>query len=390
MRVVFAAAPAVGHLNPMLSLARAFAESGDDVTVATAPELSARAEAAGVRAVPAGPNLDVWWAELARRAGGTPGGGLPIDRILPYFIPRLFAEIGTLQMVDDLVRCARGADLVVFETFAFAGPLAAAVAGIPAVHHLLGPPPPLEAMQLAGDAVSPLWRKWQLEPRPYAGVYAGITLTICPAALGTTDLPVDVEVRQLKPVVLDAVAGETVPPWLRELADRPNVYMTLGTVTNTDRSVFAAVLDGLSGEPINVIITVGPENDPGELGRLPDNAHAERYIPQSLLLPSCSAVISHAGSGTMLATLRAGLPHLMIPQGADQYINATICVRAGVAARLLPDEVTAANIRDRVRAMLRGGPMQQKAALVRDEIKAMPEPASTAAWLRQRVRASSN
>src|SRR5438105_8890191 len=98
MRVVFASAPAFGHLNPMLALARAFVDGGDEVVVATSPELGARAEAAGVHAVPVGGNMGVWWAELTRRAGGTPGDGLPVDRILPYFTPRLFAEIGTQQM----------------------------------------------------------------------------------------------------------------------------------------------------------------------------------------------------------------------------------------------------------------------------------------------------
>ncbi|MDB4872993.1 MAG: hypothetical protein JWL97_3997 [Gemmatimonadales bacterium] len=41
----------------------------------------------------------------------------------------------------------------------------------------------------------------------------------------------------------------------------------------------------------------------------------------------------------MLSTLTHGLPHLMIPQGADQYVNAKVCLKAGVAHRLLPDEL---------------------------------------------------
>jgi UDP:flavonoid glycosyltransferase YjiC (YdhE family) len=52
-----------------------------------------------------------------------------------------------------------------------------------------------------------------------------------------------------------------------DLPDRPTAYMTLGTVLNTDTSVFRAVLDGLAGAPVNLVITVGGANDPAVLGR---------------------------------------------------------------------------------------------------------------------------
>lgn len=389
MRIVFASAPALGHLNPMLALARAFVDGGDDVVMAISPEMGTRAEAAGVHAVPAGSNMDVWWAELTRRTGGSPGDGLPVDRILPYFVPRLFAEVGAQQMIDDLVGVVRGADLVVFETFAFAGPLAAAVAGASAVHHLIGPPPPLEAMLLAGDAVAPLWRKWNLEPRPYGGTYSALTLTICPPSLALTDVPQASQLTALRPVTFDTGAGERLPDWVRELPQRPNVYMTLGTVTNADVGIFVSACEGLAGEPVNLIITVGPANDPAVLGPLPANTHAARYIPQSLLLPLCHAVIHHGGSGTMLASLRAGLPQLIIPQGADQFINASVCVEAGLAHRLLPSDVRSSAIRDRVRTMLQSEDMKKRAERTQAQIEAMPEPPAVAESLRERVRSPS-
>ena len=389
VRIVFASAPAFGHVNPMLALARAFVDGDDDVVMATSPEMGARADAAGIHAVQAGSNMSVWWAELTRRTGGAPGDGLPVDRILPYFIPRLFAEVGSQQQIDDLVRWVRGADLVIFDTFAFAGPLAAAVAGVPAVHHLLGPPPPLEAMVLAGDAVAPLWRKWQLEPRPYGGTYAALTLTICPPILGLTDVPQGSQIATLRPVMFDAGKGEALPAWMHDLPRRPNVYMTLGTVTNTDVGVFVAACEGLAGEPVNLIITVGPANDPAALGPLPTNTHVERYIPQSLLLPLCDAVIHHGGSGTMLASLRAGLPQLIIPQGADQYINASVCREAGLADRLLPSDASPPAVRDRVRGMLQSEAMKTRAERARAEVEAMPDPAAVAESLREMARSHS-
>jgi UDP:flavonoid glycosyltransferase YjiC (YdhE family) len=367
----------------LLALALACAEAGDDVVMATGPDLCGRAKAAGLATQPVGTGVGEWWPELARRAGGEPGDGLPADRILPYFVPRLFAEIAAQSMIDGLVEAARGADLLVYESYAFAGPLAAAVAGIPAVHHLLGPALPLEAMSLGGDAVSPLWRTWKLDPRPFGGIYAAPTLNICPPVLGAVAIPGGTDVIPLRPVPHDAAGSDQLPQWLHDLAPYPIVYVTLGTVTNRDTGIFAAVLDGLADEPVNVVVTVGEDNDPAILGDLPANARAERYIPQSLLLPRCAAVISHGGSGTMLSTLAHGLPHLMIPQGADQYVNAEVCLTAGVAHRLLPDEVGPRAVRDLTRSMLHDPSMGGPVLVARDEIEALPPPGDVAQRLRR-------
>ena len=154
-------------------------------------------------------------------------------------------------------------------------------------------------------------------------------------------MPAEAEILPLRPVALDAVGDEGLPTWLAELPPRPNVYLTLGTVTNSDRRVFSAVFEGLKDEPLNLIITVGENNDPTGLGPLPLNArNSARYIPQPLLLPRCQAVMSHGGSGTLLATLSHGLPHLMIPQGADQYVNAALCLdRPGRPPAARPDQL---------------------------------------------------
>ena len=62
------------------------------------------------------------------------------------------------------------------------------------------------------------------------------------------------------------------------------------------------------------------------------------YVPQSLLLPKCAAVICHAGAGTVLGALAAGLPLLLLPQGADQYVVADLVAAAGAGLKLAPAE----------------------------------------------------
>ena len=83
-----------------------------------------------------------------------------------------------------------------------------------------------------------------------------------------------------------------------------------------------------------MVVTVGNLNDPAALGNSRANVHVEQWLPLAPLLPRCAAVLCHAGTGTTLAALAAGLPLVLVPQGADQFDNAQACERAG-AARVL-------------------------------------------------------
>jgi hypothetical protein len=47
-------------------------------------------------------------------------------------------------------------------------------------------------------------------------------------------------------------------------------------------------------------------------------------------------IVHHGGTGTVLSALEVGLPQLLLPQGADQFLNAEILAAAG-AARALPN-----------------------------------------------------
>ena len=103
-------------------------------------------------------------------------------------------------------------------------------------------------------------------------------------------------------------------PWLDVLRGLPIVYITLGTVYNRNLDVFRALLDGLRDEALNIVVTVGKQNDPAVFGPQPSNIHVHQYIPQELLLPRCAVVVTHGGAGSTLGALAFGLPLLIVPQ----------------------------------------------------------------------------
>jgi MGT family glycosyltransferase len=150
----------------------------------------------------------------------------------------------------------------------------------------------------------------------------------------------------------------------------------MGTVFNKSADVFRTVLDGLREEAFNVIVTVGASGDPALLGPQPDHVHVERYVPQSELLPHCDVLVSHAGSGALLGALKAGLPILAIPQGADQFMNAGRIHEVGVGLRLMPAEFTSLAVREGVGRLIDDRRFADAARAEQAEIEAMPAPAS--------------
>src|SRR5205085_6739482 len=109
---------------------------------------------------------------------------------------------------------------------------------------------------------------------------------------------------------------------------------------------------GAAQPTFRVIVTVEPAGDPASLGPHPSNVHVARYIPQEQLLPHCGAVVSHAGSGTFLAAIAAGLPQLCLPRRADQFLNAAACERAAVGLTIEPGAVSPERVRDAVERLL--------------------------------------
>ncbi len=229
---------------------------------------------------------------LAQRTRSHPGDGIAPEQIVHYFLPRAFAEVGVDEMVDDVLRHGQAfaPDLVLFEAFALAGPLVAELLGVPSVAHMFGPLPPIEAVEHANDAVSPIWRAYGCDVPGWAGMYRHLTIQICPPSLETAQVPTG-ETLYLRPVPLPIRSPQATP--------LPIVYVTFGTLFNANLDLFRLALAALADEPVEVVATVGHAHDPAQLAPFPVNARVERFIPQAELLPSCSVVVHHGGAGTM-------------------------------------------------------------------------------------------
>jgi MGT family glycosyltransferase len=188
--------------------------------------------------------------------------------------------------------------------------------------------------------------------------------------LQATQFP-DMDIRPVRPGVGRTTPEDRLPRQFLDLPRRPLVYVTLGTVFN-DPELARGVLDALQELPISIAITTGPGADPSILGPRPANVAAAPFVPQALVLPRASAVVSHTGSGTMLGALASGLPQVCLPRGADQFANADRVQSVGAGVRLLPDEASPERLRAAVTAVLDDPAYARAAAAMKSEIAAMP------------------
>ena len=187
--------------------------------------------------------------------------------------------------------------------------------------------------------------------------------------------PLPPNAHAIRTVAADGAGNDADISWLAGLGVRPLVYFTLGTIFNLESGdLFERVLEGLRHLPMEVVVTVGREPDPKILGPQPPNVHVRSYIPQSLLLPHCNLVVSHAGSGTVVGALAHGLPMVLLPIGADQPFNAARCADLHVGRVLNAVEATPEDVHLAALAVLGDATYRQNAKRLASEIAALPDP----------------
>jgi UDP:flavonoid glycosyltransferase YjiC (YdhE family) len=371
----------------MIPLARALLEQGDSVGWATAAEFCPRLVNEGFEAMPAGLGGEAGLAEFLRRFPEV--RGMPARERPPFMFPRMFGALRARPMLNDLLPIARQwkPSLIVHEAAEFAGPVAAARLGVPSVSHSFGALLPPERVMSALVHVAPLWEAHGLDARPYGGFYEHLYLDIYPKGLGSAEAAHVPFVQALRPVAFALPGDDPLPEWLGPDDSRPIVYVTFGTVFNTDVKLFAAVVEAIRTLAVRVIVTVGQAGNPAALGPQPANVHVARYVPQMAILRVCSVVVSHAGSGTFLAALARGLPQVCLPQAADQFGNAEACAAAGAGLAIEPGGATVESVREATARVLAEPSFRAAAQRLSQEITMMPSPDAVAGILKRRFAA---
>ena len=374
MRIAFVTNPALGHLLPLLPLALAAREAGHDVVVVGGASIGPAVERVGLpHRVAGSPDLPSVFVRVPEREG------LTGRRRAAVIWQRVFAGILAPELAAATLELARDwpPDLVIHDDSEQGSWIAAERLGIPHLAFqatawrgtgLRLSSEPLNALRASlGLAADPELERWHRH---------GYLGTRPPSLLNPDDPPPATTVP-VRPVALDDVQGP-VPSWVDERpAGRPTSRRhARHDAAGIARTSIDGLLDGLATLDADVVATVGQELDPAALGERGPRVHVERWVPMSRLLATSDALVFHAGSGTMLAALAAGVPLVLLPVAADQPENADRCVAAGVGIALPPEARGPDDVARATRTVLDDAAYRTAARRVAAELAAMPEPAA--------------
>ncbi|MBV9312266.1 MAG: DUF1205 domain-containing protein [Pseudonocardia sp.] len=383
MRVLFTAWGWPSHLYALVPLAWACRSAGHDVLLAVPPTILDQAVHSGLPAAAVGTDTDA--VDMVRgyvlpSVQSGPGGNAPRTGKGPRALRMFLAHAEA--MAPDLVALAREwrPDAVVFEPTAWAGPVAAAAVGVPAIRHLYG----VDLLARAAGMIPVL-----LEP---LAAQAGAPGPVDPAAHLTID-PVPPSLRlsvpssdptpPVIPVRYIPYGGAAAPhAGVPPRDGRPRVCVTWGhTMGRLDpaRCLAGPVAAAVAGADIDVVAVVSAAQAARQ-GPLP-GVTVLVDAPLEWVVADTDLVVAHGGAATVLTALRYGVPLLLVPQLPDHAGHAAQVLAAVAGEVLTRDEATPDRLYAEVRRLLRDSHVRAGARTLRDEARAAPSPAELAVRL---------
>lgn len=360
MHLLFAAVGGHGHLHPLLPIAEAARRAGHEVLVTAAASLGDHVRSRGLPFEPSGPDLRPVHSDLVLRSPAEERGVLRT-----YFAGDL-----AHRRASDLLALLRRwpADVVVRDEVDFGAAVAAEVVGRPQAVVVV--------LAAGGFLVPDLVREPLASLRSAVGLPAAGTDAMLLGDLVLAPFPAAFR-DEAHPLVTGTIhyrpeSASQAPPG-QPGAPR-GVHVTLGTIYNTESGdLLARLARGAAAATDRVTVATGSAVDPRSLGVLPSHVAVERFVDQPAVLASSRAVVSHAGSGTVLDALRLGVPQVCVPLGADQLLNARRCEALGVGVVLDPRDLDPASVTAAVRTVLTDPAYARAARRLRQHAEALPD-----------------
>jgi UDP:flavonoid glycosyltransferase YjiC (YdhE family) len=147
---------------------------------------------------------------------------------------------------------------------------------------------------------------------------------------------------------------EPAPPLAPELdhfltSGPPPIVFTAGTANRGSQAFYAESAAACArGNHRGLLVAASPDQVPPTL---PAGVQHVTHAPFETLLPRAAGIVHHAGIGTLAQALAAGIPQLLRPMAYDQFDNADLARRLGVAIELLPRAYQGQRLDDALRRL---------------------------------------
>lgn len=340
-----------GHVNPSLEVIRELVARGHRVTYAIPPVFADKVAETGAE-------VKLWNSTLPTPDDDPSAWGTTLlDHVEPFLND-------AIQALPQLIEAYAGdePDLVLHDITSYPARVLAHRWGVPAVSLS----PNLVAWEGYEEEVAePMWAEprrtergrayyarfeaWLAQngitqhPDPFAGRPAR-SLVLIPRALQPHADRVDETVYTF----VGACQGDraTQGDWQRPADAEKVALVSLGSTFTKQPAFYRECVRAFGELPgWHLVLQVGKQVDPAELGAVPANVEVRSWVPQLAILRKADLFVTHAGAGGSQEGLATATPMIAVPQAVDQFGNADILQGLGVARHLPMAEATAETLR---------------------------------------------
>lgn len=335
--------PAYGHVNPTLPVVTELVKRGHQVVYfnSAAFEQVIKGIGAEFRSYP---NSGTAEADFAER----------VHNLVSVSVFLLEESIRLLPFLLDTIEREKP-DLVVFDSIALWGMLAARVLKIPSatsICTLVSEDVPgiltwrdyLQVFRLAYSYLPALMRLRRKLVKTYGSdIFPGKSILPCKGDINIVytsrefqpETPyIDDSFRFVGPSILATTRTETDFPWDLLDPERTRIYLSLGTLYSNNIDFYRTFLTAFSDHPAQFILSVGRQTDIHNLEPVPGNFIIRSSGPQLDLLQKVDLFITHGGMNSINEALYYGVPLVVVPQQIEQLINGRQVARQGAGVLL--------------------------------------------------------
>ncbi|HDR7801248.1 TPA: UDP-glucosyltransferase [Bacillus tropicus] len=348
--------PAEGHVNPTLSLVKAFTERGDHVHYITTEHFKGRIEDLGAT-VYTHPDL---LKEISIDSETSSG-------LNAFFRVHVQTSLYILQITKQLCENINF-DFVIYDIFG-AGELVKEYLQIPGIVSspiFLIPTEFLETLPFHPNAEMPfqpdefseqllhrIEHEFGVKPKnnlQFMHNKGDITLVYTSRYFQPNSDSFGENNIFIGPSISKRKTNVEFP--LESLKDKKVIYISMGTLLEGLEPFFNTCIDAFSDFDGLVVIAIGDRNDRSKIKKAPDNFIIASYVPQAEVLSEADIFITHGGMNSVHDAIHFNVPFVIIPHDKDQPMIAQRLTELEAANRLLKEHVNVQTLREAVTDVL--------------------------------------
>ncbi len=154
------------------------------------------------------------------------------------------------------------------------------------------------------------------------------------------------------------------------LADKPIIYISLGTIFNERPDFYRMCIEAFRETPYQVVMVLPASIDRAQVGEIPANFIVEPYVPQLELFPRVTVFITHGGMSSVQEALSFGVPLVVFPQMIEQMGTAQRVAELGAGLVMTNEDVTSDSLRANVERIMGDPTFRENSEKIRVSLKA--------------------